>query len=123
MRRTVSLIILTSILLHGASRLGVLSHLYENRHRIAYAVGLIAEIPIALCSGDYDFSPGLKIQAQSDEHSAPPIFQAREIVFFLDMPFVSVDYQTFLLSKMDYRPYQEIAYHTPPADLFHPPRI
>lgn len=39
--------------LHCASRLGVVSYLYENRLEIAYQIGLIAEIPIAMCAGDY----------------------------------------------------------------------
>jgi hypothetical protein len=89
MKRIVSLIILVSMMLHCASRLGVISYLYQQRHQIAYQVGLIAEIPIALCDSDHDFSGELKIQHHDNDEKLPATFtQAPEIqLFFQEVNF------------------------------------
>ncbi|AYB29130.1 hypothetical protein D4L85_00380 [Chryseolinea soli] len=67
MRRAVILVILCSMMLHCASRVGFLSYLYSQRHEIAYRLGLIAEIPIALCSSDYDFNDGLTVHSNDED--------------------------------------------------------
>src|SRR6188768_2953536 len=83
MRRTLALLILFSMVLHCASRLGVLSYLYENRNHIANTIGLISEVPIAMCSSDYDFNEGLHIQTADAHPSAPASFlTAHEITLF-----------------------------------------
>src|SRR6185436_13620850 len=83
MRRTLALLILFSMILHCASRLGVLSYLYENRNHIASTVGLISEVPIAICSSNYDFNDGLHIQHTDTDPSFPVSFlTAHEITLF-----------------------------------------
>lgn len=123
MKKAVSLIILVSMMLHSASRLGILSHLYEERHSIAFTIGLIAEIPIALCSSDYDADPGLSVQTTAgDQDPIPRAFQAREIVLFCDDPVISLDFIPVPLSNSVYQPYVETPYSSPLTGVFQPPR-
>lgn len=69
--------------LHCACRLGILDQLYQQRHAISHAIGLIEEIPIAMCNSDYDFSEGLVIETQQEDSSVPAhIVQANEINLF-----------------------------------------
>lgn|GEM_PF-831479 len=68
-RRTVILIILASMVLHCASRTGLLTYLYQQRLQIAYSLGFIDEIPIAVCSSDYDFRQEFIVH-QTDENRA-----------------------------------------------------
>jgi hypothetical protein len=117
------MVILGSMVLHCAGRLGLLSHLYENRHRIAIAVGLIAEVPIAMCSSDYDFHTGLTLR-ESDSAKQPVqhlLIQAQEII--LCMPpaagqpsFINIPYRIKATTPYTGRPY-----HAANADIFHPP--
>jgi hypothetical protein len=71
------------MVLHCASRVGFLSYLYQQRQEIAYALGLITEIPIAMCSSDYDFNDDLVIHAPHHENSSgQTIPVALEITLF-----------------------------------------
>lgn len=110
------------MMLHSASRLGVLSYLYQQRHDIAYAVGLIAEIPIAMCNSDYDFGSGLVIvSANGSDHSLPPqSLQAREIQLFVN-EFIGFIEPRRLEFKIDQPFLVESAYSSPPLSIFHPP--
>ena len=124
MRRTLSLIILLSMVLHCASRLGVLSYLYENRNEIANTMGLISEVPIAMCSSDYDFNQGLHIQHNDNHPSAPASFlTAHEITLF------SQAYISYNLPEKSNRsgqekiPYTIGDYQHPALEIFQPPRI
>src|SRR6187402_1687784 len=83
-QRTLTFTILISMVLHCAGRLGVLSYLYKNRLEIANAVGLISEIPIALCSSDYDSDGRLTIHLPDADRSLPVHFlSAQEIILFM----------------------------------------
>lgn len=64
------ILILTCMMLHCASRVGFLSYLYQQRHEIAFALGLIAEVPIAMCSSDYDFSDDLSVHVSDNDEAA-----------------------------------------------------
>lgn len=85
MRKVVIFVILGSMILHCASRVGLLSYLYQNRNEIAYTLGLTDELPIAMCNSDYDFDKGLTIQsADHDETSQRTFPVAFEIKLFFD---------------------------------------
>jgi len=110
------------MILHCAARLGTLSFLYEQRHHIGYTVGLIAEIPIAMCTSDYDFDESLKIEsAESIETSPVTFIQTQEISFFLitaptipnTQPVISEDKQTHFYCFSEYS--------SPTSPFFHPP--
>lgn len=124
MRRTLALLILLSMVLHCASRLGVLSYLYENRNQIANTVGLISEVPIAMCSSDYDFNEGLHIQHADTNPAVPASFlTAHEITLFYQA------YSSFNLQKNSNvadegkSPYTVGDYPHPSLEIFQPPRI
>lgn len=80
-RKTLSVVVLVSMVLHCAGRLGVFSSLYKNRHTLAAAVGLISEKPITTCKSDYfqlkDFT-----LTQDQGHDDAPVIVALEITLF-----------------------------------------
>ena len=91
-RKGIIFVILCSMQLHCASRIGFLSYLYTQRQEIAYSLGLISEIPIAMCSSDYDFQDGLVVHAsQGDAATRQTLPMALEIKLFFsafDMPVI-----------------------------------
>jgi hypothetical protein len=125
LNKSLSIIILVSMILHCSSRLGVLSYLYENRHDIAYRVGLVAEIPIAICESNYNFSKGLIVQHNNVDDEAPAsLTTAHEINLFFQ--FNASD----LLSKCKFvnsatapAPYMQRIYHSPFIKKFQPPKV
>jgi hypothetical protein len=82
-RKSIVFAILVSMALHCGCRLGLLDQLFRKRHEIAFALGLIEEIPIALCSSSHDFSQGLKIAVLDDSQSISFAAQTREIDLYL----------------------------------------
>src|SRR5690606_14292000 len=125
MKRFLSIVVLCCMTLHCASRLGLVSYLYQNRHEIAFQLRLISEVPIALCSADYfgkKNSPLVVVDSQSDESQIPTqIAIAREIHLF------SQDQQTLVFGSLSKRlvthntPCVVADYNSPPVNIFHPP--
>jgi hypothetical protein len=118
------MLILASMVLHCAGRLGLLSHLYENRHHIAYTIGLITEVPIAMCSSDYDFDGGLAI-LENDTAEQPGqqhlFVQAQEIILFMPPAATQPSFTETSFTVKGLTPYSGQFYHTANADIFHPP--
>lgn len=110
------------MVLHSASRLGVLSYLYKQRHEIAYAVGIIAEVPMAMCNSDYHFTNDLVIVAAEDDAGTipPAIVNAKEIqLFFVNT--ISIDSQR-QISQVVHESTVIVQRYSPPAlSIFHPP--
>jgi len=105
-----------------SARLGVLSFIFEKRHVIAYQVGLITEIPIALCGGDYDVNRELKIQHVDHDEDLPLNFtQAREIVLFLNDVDLIVPKQPVVFKESALTLFIEPGYLPPGTSIFHPP--
>lgn len=109
------------MMLHSASRLGVLSYVYQQRHVIAEAIGLIAEVPIAMCDSSYHLSNELQVVAHdSDTESVPPSILAHEIqLFFTDV--LSLASPDRLLLPSQSTALIETAYSSPPLPIQHPP--
>ena len=122
MKRILVALILFSMVLHSASRLGVLSYLYQQRREIAYAVGIIAEIPIAMCSSDYDLNSGLSIVSadKSDLSTPPALIEAKEIQLFFSRH-LSFNNPNRSESKINEVFLIEAKYSSPPLSIFHPP--
>jgi hypothetical protein len=88
-KRLLVFAILISMILHCVCRLGLLNHAYKKRHEIAHTLGLIAEMPIAMCSSDHDFGGKLIVEMDEDEGSIPAdTTQAREINLYCISAFV-----------------------------------
>jgi hypothetical protein len=84
-KRSVVYLILMSMVLHCAGRLGLLNQLYQKRHAIAYSVGVTAEIPIAICSSDYSQTKSIVLVDHKDESSFPArLVQAQEIILYFN---------------------------------------
>lgn len=121
--RLVVAVILIGMGLHCSSRIGFLSYLYQQRHEIAYAIGLIAEVPIAMCSSDYHFQTGDVLQDDSEHKSLPLAIHASEITLFINKPVVSANFTAVLLMPIQYQPYTETISSFLHAKIFQPPRI
>ncbi|MFN7259043.1 MAG: hypothetical protein ACK5TU_04000 [Cyclobacteriaceae bacterium] len=123
-KRLLVYLILTSMILHCAGRLGLLDSLYQQRHRIAYNLGLIAEIPIAICSGDYDFDDKLKFQSgDADETEIPISYQLRDITLFLVNDDLNLNYELYILSTAVNVQHKVNPYLSPTRAIFQPPKI
>jgi hypothetical protein len=109
--------------LHCSSRIGFLSYLYQQRHEIAYAFGLIAEIPIAMCSSDYNFQTEDVLQDDSDYASLPLAIHASEINLFINKPVVSTNFTAVLIRPINYQPYTENMSSFLQTKIFQPPRV
>ena len=123
LRKATVSIILLSMTVHCASRVGLLSYLYEHRHDISYQIGLIAEIPIAICSSDYDFNKGLKIQELDGHESSLPsqLVQAKEIMLFFQYTSLLVKNPSIELMKDHFTSIPQKRYTRPAISIFHPP--
>src|SRR5690606_8060185 len=117
-------LILSSMILHCAGRLGILDSLYQQRHRIAYNLGLIAEIPIAICSGDYDFDGKLSLKSDDkDEASTPINYQLREITLFFITEEPKLSQEPEILCSFLNTQYTVILYKSPDRAIFQPPKL
>lgn len=125
MKRFLSIVILVSMTLHCASRLGVLSYLYENRHEIAYQAGLIAEIPVAMCTGNYfeKNAPLVIHEADTDESKQVPgkIASAKEITLFSHSTRHSFTPFNCPLLQTHNTALVKAVYDQPLLTIFHPP--
>jgi hypothetical protein len=110
--------------LHCAGRLGVLSYLYQNKSQIAHTLGLIAEVPIAFCSSDYDFDSGLIFQSNDDSSSTPPVvLQVSEVQLFITDRFNFQVPDRQLLSELHLYAGQQKVLSRPPQPIFQPPAV
>lgn len=123
-KRLIIALILFSMVLHSASRLGLVSYLYQQRHEIAYTLGLVSEVPIAMCNSDYGLNDNLVIQEHktTDNNLPPTIAHAPEIHLIVQQ-----------LAAFDLNIYRSVAqvahplylnesnYSSPPLSIFHPP--
>lgn len=124
MKQAVVYLILFSLTLHCAERLGLLSFLYEQRHEIAFTVGLIEEVPISMCNSDYDFEKGLKIDTPDTDHSLPPTIVAREItLFWSETNKDAFNHERLLLSIVANCAYTTPDYPDPEIPIFQPPKV
>lgn len=82
MRKVICFVILISLMLHCAARIGVLSALYDVRYDIALSLGLIDEKPIASCNSSYFYTKELHIVQESSKMPVAAIFYAQEINLF-----------------------------------------
>jgi hypothetical protein len=84
LKKGISLIILAAMIVHGAGRIGVLSYLYEKRQVIGYSIGVISEIPISICSADYQSDKKLQVDDSDADMKVPVSFHAQEINLFFE---------------------------------------
>lgn len=121
-RRFFAGFILFTMVLHFGYRFGLVDHLYKKRHEIAYAIGLIAEVPIALCGSQYDFGSMLKIENQDESQGIPyTLTESREINLFFISPVDFVNDRKIIspsvFNMLPFNLYRSL----PGIDIFHPP--
>ncbi len=119
----VCLLLLLSMMVHCAGRLGIISYLYHHRHAIAYEIGLIAEIPIALCNGDYfaKQAPFVIQDSDNEDEQAPVTFtQAKEIILFVQYNNVILAAPVSIVQHHETINLESL-YSPPILAIFHPP--
>jgi hypothetical protein len=76
-----------SMTLHCAMTLGFIDYLYNERHKISMTLGLIEEVPIALCGSRYEpvkTSKNVSSEKTSHNHkSLPSTTRAHSISLFV----------------------------------------
>jgi hypothetical protein len=121
-RKLTVYIILVSMVLHSACRLGILDQIYQKRNEIAYAIGLVKEIPIAVCSSDYAYRKSLKVATQDDPHSVPSaIFKAEAINLFFMASYELTDPKKTALYDIISGYHTDLYNLTSVRSVFHPP--
>ena len=121
-RKGLVYLILVSMILHCASRMNVLSYLFEHRHEIALGLGIIDEIPIAVCHHTYEFEKGLNIETADDENSNLPAFShAHEIILFFQTSFFKLNPGRQPLMASHFTMIHPKRYTPPGFAIFHPP--
>jgi len=124
LRKGIVLVILCSMMLHCASRVGFLSYLHQQRQEIAYSLGLISEMPIAICSSDYDFNSGLVIHASGDESTAGQTLPvALEIKLFFSPVEIPVMIPETIIAIRNDIPYGGRPLTGCLLSIFHPPAL
>lgn len=115
--------VLFSMVLHSASRVGFLSYLYQQRHQIAYSLGFIEEVPVTVCSSDYDFNQDLIIDSADESDSTLPVamLMANEIHLFFINHTVDMHPQLSFLRENTIPRVVERIYLPPTLSIFHPP--
>ena len=76
--------------LHCGFRLGFLDQLYENRYAIAVSIGLIAEVPIPVCSSDHDYRTRLTINTTDQADASVPVIVRAETINLFIVPLYSL---------------------------------
>ena len=121
-RKSLSIVILLSMTLHCAARLGTLSFLYQQRHRIGYTIGLIAEIPIAMCTSAYDFDKSLKIEPGDSTETTPVNFaHVQDFNLFVISSVSNFDFDNSTPEDKQIHFYRISEYSSPTLPFFHPP--
>jgi hypothetical protein len=123
-RKALSIVVLFSLLLHCSSRLGFLSYLYQQKYKMAFAVGLINEIPIASCSSDYDFGDSKKLDVKEESgQPAPSLRQASEITLFFSTVFLPISSNKFISVTYLYPVVKDLFKSEAIHSIFHPPSL
>jgi len=122
-KKALTVLILISMTLHCANKLGLLSYLYANRSEIAVSLGLSSEYTIAVCDSDY-FQGKTLIIAHEDGHSFPPLLiQTQEINLFFISVTDLISSDKVLLELTQLNRYQPQKYQSVLPSVFHPPAI
>jgi len=124
-RKFLAALVLFAMILHCSCRLGFLNLIYQNRQQISLSLGLISEMPIAMCNSDYDFGHELKVQLSDETASPLPplLIQAREIILFFDFENLLITFESAFVFAGRFSSYPEHTYATPLIDIFQPPRV
>ncbi|WP_133259550.1 hypothetical protein [Pseudochryseolinea flava] len=121
--RLIIALILFSMTLHCSSRIGLISYLYQQRHEMAHALGLISEVPIAVCGSDYYDNTTLTSPTQDSHNHLPATLQAIEIILFVNNDEVSTNFDTVLLQNIAFCRYSDAVIGNSPLPIFQPPRV
>lgn len=124
LRGTWVFIILISMMLHCASRIGILNYLYQQRYTVLNSVGISTENHISTCSSKYNMQQELLVVHHESEQQVPAtIYQAQEILLYIQstLSFQSITPAQTTCSWNGY--YANGNYASPVLSIFQPPKI
>lgn len=122
MKRIAICLILTSMALHCAGRLGILSSLYAQRYQYAFAFGMIDEIPIAVCDSKTDVHKNLYVATDDASHETPAkIMHASEINLFVEIP-LALEFDTIDIPITGASSYSLHIPTSPTFEILQPPK-
>jgi hypothetical protein len=107
------------MILHAGSRCGGLSYLYNQRHSIAFTLGISYEPEIAICKSDYFQKTSLTLASQEKESDQLPI--ASEIIFGNVPGLTPVPEVSFQFLQSCYSAVSVSIPSTGISEIFHPP--
>ena len=108
------------MLLHCASRLGFVSYMYQQRHEIAFSLGLTAEKVIAMCNSNYHKEIKFAEHHSGNETTTLPHDQEINLFFVVNVVCFP-PYSSEADKGMSFYHYGR--YSSPPPDIFHPPLV
>lgn len=112
------------MVLHCAVRTGLFNYLYQQRHEIAFALGIVDEVPITECGHKYFDGSGFYVDVPKDSNdlSLPAAFHVQEINLILNAvstieikpnsAHARVEYSADVVNGL---------YASPALSIFHPP--
>lgn len=110
------------LLIQGGVKLGLLDFLYEHRYLIAYEIGLIDEIPIAVCSDNYETSAALHLHdIVVDQPICHFLFNTIEVKWIMTVDSQVINPLRKVFYSFSKTRYQVFIYPKPTLLVFHPP--
>ena len=125
-KRLIASVVLISMITHCAGRLGFLSYLYQQRHEIANALGLIEEKPIAVCGSEFQPDANLVFTADETNESVPPqLIEVREIQLFFQFKLTGCEQPAglLLLGDIANTAHQLFEPPRPIIEILQPPKV
>jgi hypothetical protein len=119
-KRFLSGVVLVGLMLHGLSQAGAISYLYQQRHALAFNLGLIAERSIPLCKSDY-FQQTTLSQILSGELVPTGLAPAPEIGLDVPSPVLLTPSPTVENAPLPATACALIDYNVLQSLIFHPP--
>lgn len=119
-------VVLISMITHCAGRLGFLSYLYQQRHEIANALGLMEEMQIAVCGSEFQPEANLVFSADDTDESVPPqLVEVREIQLFFQFKLAGCEQPAglLLLGDVANTAHQLFEPPRPVIEILQPPQV
>src|SRR4051812_4146203 len=120
-RKVLVYTILLSMVLHCAGRLGFIDHVYNKRKEIAFAIGLITEVPISLCGSNHDHAKTF-VAVQCDATTVPALVVKAEAINLFCVPeYYHSDLDSNILYKTSLIHLPDLYRSVTIKPLYHPP--
>jgi hypothetical protein len=108
--------------LHCATKLGVIDHLYRNRHHIGIALGMLSEMPVAMCGSQYNHPTKIIVSpVDKDCENHPLSLKINEINLYCTENSIQVGYTAFFECELSFSSSVNLYQYFSHRPIFHPP--